>query len=387
MKKFMFITLLLILFSRSINADVDFITDAMLESAVTINESEVIFNDNGDTIGIKINGDVGFEGYFRLYKSPYDETIVFDSVENSEVVISIQILPKMKKNRLISNQKFDCEKVVQMIFRIGERIFIYENVINNDLEKIIEHINVYELPEEKIQLLDWWLMYIKPTTSIFDLGADINNYTQSLRSGYNNRVERKRVLVRYDKFDTEYEMDVIADLRTYNIGYYGDGEQRISLGVQEQRQYENGRYRDNIRALLVRDPIFRYELVDHSGIRNEDGFTEVKWECPIYIVRRPKFKFGNFSTKPWDWIEIDRSTVGGFDSDLLNYGTKKFGSQVIGATDGDWIHVSAILKKNSRGNYRHKLYVDIEFDFCYYNYHTVVGSERMYVAGYIDSND
>ena len=136
----------------------------MLESAVTINESEVIFNDNGDTIGIKINGDVGFEGYFRLYKSPYDETIVFDSVENSEVVISIQILPKMKKNRLISNQKFDCEKVVQMIFRIGERIFIYENVINNDLEKIIEHINVYELPEEKIQLLDWWLMYIKPTT-------------------------------------------------------------------------------------------------------------------------------------------------------------------------------------------------------------------------------
>lgn len=390
MKRSVILIILIVLLSINITANSEIsneiselksFDDNILDNMISLNDSNAHLKIMPDSkLSISLNGIIEFSDIFNMYKSPYDDMIVLECIENEEI-ISAQIINSSKQNRLINKYATSDGYILQIIMKKSNRFYLYEKPINNTLLKNLNIDTTNVLPEEKLFLLDWWLKYLKPTKTTL-----CNNYNNQIISPlhYNNRTETKTLVVKYDRFDIEYTMDVVAELDTYDIGKSGQEEEKIYLYIPSQSQYENGIYRDNRRVLLIKDPLFNFELVTHYGKNNTDGFTSVTWSCPTYYISRPKFKFG-MSKRIWDWIEFERHTIGGTEYSLLHYHPKEFGCQVIGATDAEEISVAAMLKKRTSGDYRHKPYVDIDFEYCYYNYNTVIGSEKMYIAGYIDA--
>lgn len=394
MKKQIILIILMIVLSFNITTKAEFQNESIkpqnfgediFDNMISLNNCNVDLKFlSKEYLLISLNGEINFKSKFQIYKSPYDNTIILESSENSDI-ISAQLIDSSKHNRLIKNHFQSDNYILQIIIKKSGKFYLYEKSISNSAIENLHINSLKNLPDEKLFLLDWWIRYLSPTKTY--LKNSLNEQTAKIRTlDYNHRTETKTLVVRYERFDIEYRMDVCAELQTYNISKYGREEERIDLYIPSQSQYENGVYRDNRRVLLIKDPIFNFELANHYGKNNNDGFTMVICSCPNYYISRPKLKFG-MSNKIWDWIEIEHLTIGGNDHNLLENETKKFGCQIIGATDAEEIRVCAILKKNTSGDYRHKLYVDIDFEYCYYNYNTVIGNEKMYIAGYIDSND
>lgn len=359
------------------------VTDDMLDKALVMSEDEcqvLKLNETSVEIDVTIDGqNLLFKG--RPYQSPYNDGLIFElsNQENSDLeIISAQFFTQAKPNRLILNTARDVENILQLILLKNNKIYVFENRIDS-LTKY--GFNAFAtLPEEKIGLYDWWLKYYKPSRTFFDVKSPEKASVQR----YNSHFYERKITVEYKRFDTEYTMDVIAELNTRDVFNTAAIRQRVYLYILNQAQYENGVYRDNQRALIVKDPNFRWEVVPHSHDKC-DKFVKVEASAPTHIVRKLKLKFGGLSLNPFDWITIDSNVIGGSYFTLLE--AKGFNLTVLSATDGEEIVVDAYLEKDNTGSYRNKIYVDIDFDVCLYNYHTVVSSDRMYISGYAYSDE